>query len=159
MSVDAAWYNLKNSKVYFEIPSKWSAHKNILGLPLVLTSPLKKKSRIIVSVTPTNIKGENNLFFDEKNYSSYISGRQKWVKEKKGTIKSIYKYKKLDWNNIKNIHRAGYTYTLSKNEFEEFSYYLKCNTQLFHIKSLRRINEFPHDKSTLDKMLKSFRCK
>ncbi len=153
------WFKLKRAEVLLDLPDKWAGYQEMIGLPLVVTGPKKDRSRLILSITPTSINKDNSLKINSYQYKTYIDGRKKWVESKGGSILSIHPYKKVDWNNVKNIHRAGYQYKLAKVHFEEFSYYFHCNKRLYHIKSLRRVKEFPKGGNTLDMLLQSFNCR
>jgi len=152
-------FQLDKAKIHLDLPEGWAGYKKMIGLPLVVTGPQKTNSRLILSITPTSIKEDNSLNFNSAQYKSYIAGRKKWVKEKGGSVNKIFKYKQTNWKNIKNVHVAGYRYTLASIQFEEYSYYLHCNKSLFHIKSLRRIKEFPKGHEDFNNILQSFNCR
>lgn len=132
----------------------------MLGLPLVLVGPKKENSRITISLTPT---GLNKLFLIpdelEANQNDYRNGRRKYVREIKGEIQEFFPYETKKWKNVERVHTIGFKYVLGGHTFVERTYYFTCKTQMFHMKSKYRENEFPDGNDVVDKIVKSFNCR
>ena len=151
---------LRNGAVSFELPSdKWSFYKDMLGLPLVIVSPSKKKQRITISVTATGI---NKLKLDpdklEAEQKTWFLGRKRFVDKFNGVITKKYDYKKFKTVNLERVHRIGYQYKVEEKTFESFSYFYNCKAQLYHVKSLGEINLFPDVPNISDDFLNTLSC-
>ena len=83
---------------------------------------------------------------------------KKWISTKDGSIKEFFPYKKVTWKNTGNVHSYGFRYNLGEIAFVEHSYYLHCQGQLFHIKTLYREKLFKHDEKKINTVLDSFNC-
>ena len=158
-----SWIELERARVSFDKPHEWKTFKKLLGFPLVLTSPQKNKARIVIGITPSDIKdypfvknNEPNSFQD--NAKTYKNDAKKWMSNKSGMIKEFFPYKKEKWKNTGDVHHYGFRYNLGEIAFVEHSYYLLCQKQLFHIKTLYRENEFKKDEGKIKNVLNSFNC-
>jgi hypothetical protein len=154
------WTKLKNADVYFKLPSKWKSVQDLLGLPLVLYSPMKDRSRITISVTPTGLKKKFLLPKDlADNQEDYRKGRRRYIKEIQGEITSFFPYETRKWANVERVHTIGFKYVLGGQTFVERTYYFTCKTQMFNMKSKYREEEFPEGKDTVKKIVESFNCR
>ena len=154
-----SWIDLKRAKVSFDKPQNWKSFKNLLGFPLVLVGPMKKGARITMGVTPSDIKDypyKKNGF--KNSAKTYKNDAKKWISTKDGSIKEFFPYKKVTWKNTGNVHSYGFRYNLGEIAFVEHSYYLHCQGQLFHIKTLYREKLFKHDEKKINTVLDSFNC-
>lgn len=159
-----SWIELKRARVSVDKPQSWKVFKDLLGFPLVVTSPKKKSSgRIVIGITPSDIKdypfvknGSPNSFKD--NEKTYKEDAKKWMSNKSGHIKEFFPYKKEKWQYTGDVHHYGFRYQLGEIAFVENSYYLLCQGQLFHIKTLYREKEFKKDESKIKNILNSFNC-
>lgn len=159
-----SWIELKRARVSIDKPQNWKTFKDLLGFPLVVTSPKKKNSgRIVIGITPSDIKDypfvkESDPDSFKNNYQTYRSDAIKWMSNKSGKIKEFFPYKKEKWKNTGDVHHYGFRYDLGDLTFVEHSYYLLCQGQLFHIKALYREKEFKKDEPKIRKVLNSFNC-
>ena len=154
------WTKLKKANVYFKTPRKWKSVPNFLGLPLILLSPMKNKSRITISITPTGLKKKFLINEEMKaTQNNYKKGRIRYVKEIQGEITGFFEYETRKWKNVERVHTIGFKYKLGGHLFVERTYYFTCKTQMFHMKSKYREGEYPKGDSTIDGIVKSFNCK
>lgn len=154
------WIELKKATVKMDLPKDWVAQKDLLGMPLVIYSPLKENGRVTISVTPTGIEDAGldrvNL---EKGWPQYKEGRLNWLKRVGGRTDIIFPYLNENWSHVKNVHHVGHRYYLSDVHYTEHSYYLECDNQAFHIKSLYRYEEYKNQEKQIEEVVKSFECK
>jgi hypothetical protein len=155
-----SWIELKRAHVSFERPENWKSFKDLLGFPLVLVGPMKKGARITVGITPSDIKDYPYKKDGFKNsLKTYKDDAKKWISTKQGNINEFFPYKKTSWKNTGDVHSYGFRYNLGKVAFVERSYYLHCQEQLFHIKTLYREKLFRGEEKRISSVLDSFNCK
>lgn len=154
------WIKLKKANVAFKLPKKWKTYKNLLGLPLTMVSPMKKESRIVISLTPTGLKKKFLIPDDLKeSQKDYRDGRLKYMREINGEILGFFPYETQKWPNVERVHTIGFKYKLGGFSMVERTYYFTCKTQMFHMKSKYREGEFPKGDKTIKKIVESFNCK
>jgi len=154
------WIELNKADVKIELPKNWTAQKDLLGMPLVIYSPIKENGRVTISITPTGIE-DAGLTSEglEKGWSKYKEGRLNWLKRVGGNSDVVFPYQNENWKNIKNIHHVGHRYYLADVHYTEHSYYVECEKQIFHIKSLYRYEEYKNEEKHIEEVVKSFDCK
>ncbi|GAB4012470.1 MAG: hypothetical protein Fur0010_08380 [Bdellovibrio sp.] len=153
------WIFLNKAKVKFLLPKGWVAQKDLMGIPLVIYSPIKINGRVTISITPTGI---DDINLDKKilsdNWKDYKNGRLNWLEKVNGVSQEIFPYRNEDWGQLKNIHHVGHRYYLGDVHYTEHSYYVECDKQIFHIKSLYRYEEFQKDEKSIESVIKTFQC-
>lgn len=156
----SAWtksFVIDGSKFSLDVPKEWKESKDLFGMPLTLSGPMKEESRPVITVTPTEIK---KVSFDLKNVdvvnADYKSQRLKWLQKHKGEFLTLTPYKKQVQKKIES-HSVGYSYRINETTFIEKSYYVVCNEQLFHLKYLMRETQKELLNET-EKIVESFRC-
>lgn len=154
------WIELKKAKVKMDLPKDWTAQKDLMGIPLVIYSPMKENGRVTISITPTGLE---DLNMDKKvlsdTWGDYKNGRLKWLNRVGGRSEEIYPYKNEEWQFQKNVHHVGHRYYLSDVHYAEHSYYVTCDNQMFHIKSLYRFEEYKQQESMIESVVRTFQCK
>ncbi|PIP93337.1 MAG: hypothetical protein COW00_20205 [Bdellovibrio sp. CG12_big_fil_rev_8_21_14_0_65_39_13] len=154
------WIELKKADVKIELPKDWIAQKDMLGMPLVIYSPIKNTGRVTISITPTGIEDAG---LDAKGlaegWDKYKEGRLNWLKRIGGRTDTVFPYVNENWKYLKNIHHVGHRYYLADVHYTEHSYYVECHNQMFHIKSLYRYEEYKGEEQFIENVVKSFECK
>ncbi len=153
------WIDLGRAKVSFDLPKSWKTFEKVMGLRLLIASPMKNGTRITVSITPSDIKdfGFKDTDFS-RNENAYKEDAIKWLSSKKGEAKEFFPYKKEEWSKETVAHVFGWKYDLGGITFVENSMYVLCNKQLFHIKSMYKEDFDKKDAPKIKQMLKTFRC-
>lgn len=151
---------LRNGTVNFELPdNKWKFYKDMLGLPLVLVSPMEESQRVTISITPT---GVDNIPLDPKKLKSeqnaWFLGRKRFVDKFKGEITKKFDYQTLKTAHLDEVHKIGYQYSVEDKLFESYSFYFYCDKLLYHVKSLHEARLFPAAKSSIDKFFNTLNC-
>lgn len=149
-------FDLKNGTVFLNFPNDWQAHKDLFGLPLSILGPMKNESRPMISVTTTPLKNVEFAKDFSKAQAGYKEGRIKFMKKHKGRALKFYDYA-MNKNESLEIHQFGYEYEVAGKSFKEKTFYVKCNKQLFHLKTLNQLGKSKEDKQ-LEKIVESFKC-
>ena len=147
----------KGKKYSFQISEKWKVSKDVLGVPITFSGPVINSSRPVIMFTPTEIKKMKFVKGQfEKDIEDYKLTRKSWVKKHKGIVKKFDSYSRRKIKNLE-FHRVGFHYEIAKNTYSEASYYVVCESELFHIKYLVRQEQNIHV-SEIEKLIESFRC-
>jgi hypothetical protein len=153
-------FNLEKTKVSFDVPTDWQDVQDMLGMPLMLTGPEAGDRRPVITVTPTSITDISfKNFSDSKDNQAYKLGREEFVEKYDGKVNSFFPHQTLKWPNASEVHRFGYNYTIGSVTFVENSYYVICDKQLFHIKTLLSQKHLDTYQDKVLKTVESFSCK
>jgi tetratricopeptide (TPR) repeat protein len=149
-----------DAKVSFDVPTDWQDVQDMLGMPLMLTGPEAGDRRPVITVTPTSITDISfKNFSDSKDNQAYKLGREEFVEKYDGKVNSFFPHQTLKWPNASEVHRFGYNYTIGSVTFVENSYYVICDKQLFHIKTLLSQKHLDTYQDKVLKTVESFSCK
>jgi hypothetical protein len=152
-------FNVGDNKISLHYPNKWQHAYNFLATPLTLFGPVEKGKRPVISINNSNVK---NFSFDKKdltrNQESYKKGRLKWLKKNKGKFVRFSGYRIQKWNNIKEVHSIGYSYTIAKELYLEKTYFFNCKETLFSISTLMTWDQNKNFGKDIKKILSSIKC-
>lgn len=152
-------FTVGDSKLSMLYPKDWQYAYNFLSTPLTLFGPVENEMRPVISVVNTDVTG---FSFDKKKLSSnqeeYKKGRLKWLKKNKGSFVRFSGYRVQKWNNIKEVHSIGYSYTLAKELYLEKTYFFNCNETLFNITTLMTWDQNKKHGKEIKRILKSLNC-
>jgi hypothetical protein len=153
-------FDVGASKIKLNLPKDWQAAHDVFGLPLVIMSPEVSDGgrRAVISVVPTGLTGvkmdPKNLGADQK---SYQKARKEWLSQYEGKALEFFPYKNTKWGNS-DVHTIGYKYEINGEQLVENSYYVVCNDQLYHFKSMTTTAQDSAFKGAIDDSLRSFQC-
>ena len=150
--------------IEFKDEQSFSPVIGLWGVGFSLLSSLDKKTGLRTSIGVFDME-LNKVHFDydslEENTKDYYEGRKKWLTQIDNSkwidIKPLKIIKNSD-NHIEG-YRIGFEYSLDDITQIQYSYYLMCNTRMFHLKALMaKQNEFIEE-SKISKIVHSFSCK
>ena len=148
---------IQSSKFSLDVPKEWKDTKDLFGMPLTLSGPMKGDARPIITVTPTEMKRVKFNQLDQNSiHADYRKEREEWLVKHKGEFISLTPYKKEIKRGIES-HSIGYSYVVNKIAFIEKTYYVICNEQLYHLKYLLKETQREAISET-EKIVESFRC-
>jgi hypothetical protein len=152
----------EGGRVILDIPEGWLAAPDYLGLPLVVLGPEVSdpaEGRPVISVTPTGKKLASLAPVElEKSQKEYQDGRRAWLAKSQGSVVDFKPLKRERWAPGIESSSIGYRYRIASREFEETAYYVVCDGELYHLKSLTRKKQGREIASQVERTLRSFRC-
>jgi hypothetical protein len=155
-------FKVEGATVKMDIPKDWQSAENLFGMPLTILGPHSEKDgRPVIGVVPTGIK---DVMVDAKTSveaeAHYRLGREAYLKNSDGKALSFDPVKVEQIAGAEDAISMGYTYQLFEKKFSEKSYYITCDKQLFHVKTLVGAgSQEKKFKSVLENAVKSFACK
>tara|TARA_R110000868_G_scaffold90968_7_gene252144 strand:+ start:1486 stop:2052 length:567 start_codon:yes stop_codon:yes gene_type:complete len=164
IAASTKWYKTKQVNFEITIPSKstkdWLVAP-ILGFPLAVLAPSKNGYRPTMSLTPEMTPSLEPITFDEVRLQEpyYKAGREKFVKDRKGTVKEFYKPSVIKNKNNLEIYSLGYSYELANMTIIEKSIRFMCDGYL--VLGMTRYYPELHKNAEKDfsKILKDINCK
>ncbi len=158
------WYELKRennwTQVSLVIPKNWRTDKDALGIPLLITSPLKKKGRVTLSVVPLGIPAvELKKKFLKKTQNKYRKGRLRFLARFEGDALEFFPHRKSKWLYSEDVHQIGYRYRIGGIVYVENSYYVNCRGQMYLLKSLYRDSDWGRQAKMIEGVAQSFQCR
>ncbi len=143
----------------FDLPKNWKAVTKEIGVPLKLLGPLHEGRRPVITFVPIDLKNEKILLKDaSKAEEGYKVSRLTWLQKFNGTaikFKPLKVYKQS--NN--EVHKFGYTYSFNNVNYSENSYYIYCNNNNYHLKSLVQLEHGKKWDRVVEQIINSFGCK
>ncbi len=156
--LEASWINTGKQRIFFDLPEGWQAKEGVFDMPVVLYGPKQGNGRPTIGIVPFDQKG---ITFNQKenlvNQKDYRKYRRAWVEKLDGTVLGFHPYEVQKWKHAK-AHIIGHRFKLGQVDFSETSFYVICDDELFHMKSLYRENEYPDGQKVIMDVLKSFNC-
>ncbi len=153
-------FELENkSLVSFKVLPNWHSKSEMFGVPLMLLGPKSGKVRRPV-LTLVNTGVEQKLFSkftSEDGEAAYIKGRKRWLSRYDGLFIKSLGYDKIIDRGME-FHIFGYTYKLGTEDLIERSYYVVCEQELYHLKTLFHAKTPNTLINELEKTLNSFNC-
>ena len=153
-------FQLKAGKVSLNVPAGWQDVKNFAGMELMLVGPMKSSNRPVVTVSATDF-AEFSIDTEalKKDEATYRSGREKWLEKYSGKVEEFFKYETKVLKDQSKVHALGFRYLIGDKSFTERTYYIQCEKNLYHFKSLVLTKEMSEQQKNLSSMLESFSCK
>jgi hypothetical protein len=153
-------FRLNNANIGLSVPSHWQAVRDFFGMPLMLLGPSVRKGRPTVSIAPTGMKNLRFLPTELKaNQDSYRAGREDWLQRRNGKSLEYFPYQFQIRSDGSEIHQIGFRYVLSGVAYSEHSYFILCGGNLYHAKTLLRVDQEKESDSTVRELVESFTCK
>jgi hypothetical protein len=153
-------FSVNNENLKIDTPKSWQVAKNFLNSAYTFFGPFKNGRRPVISLNETALK---DYKFKKSQLRStqddYKKGRLKWLKKNKGGLLSFIPYKVHKWPKVGDAHSIGYFYTLLGEQFEEKTYFFKCNGKVFNFTTLMTLDQKKKHGKTVEKVLKSTSCK
>jgi hypothetical protein len=151
---------LKQGSIKLEVPAGWQEAKNLFGIQMTLLGPVDGENRPVITIDSSDF---SEFKFDsealKKNDESYQAGRRKWLSTYNGAVKEFIPYHMNKLMNGKaEDHVLGFRYTLNENEFIEYSHFIKCKKNLYHLKTLLLSKDETKYKNDIEKLFKNFVC-
>jgi hypothetical protein len=152
-------FKVFEKNVSFSVPTNWQSINKEVGVPLKLIGPMHDGRRPVVMFVPIDLKEELVLENPKKAEKSYRLSRLKWLQKFNGQSIKFLALKTFDThhNDIK-FHQFSHLYSLSDVNFEEKSYYIRCNKNTYHVKTLIQLEHSGKWGDLVDKIAKSFNC-
>jgi len=152
-------FRVFGKNISFKLPSNWKTVSKKIGVPLKLIGPIYRDRRPIITFVPIDLKDEKiKLESNQKAEKSYKISRLSWLQKFNGkAIKfnplKVYKTKSSE------VHKFSYSYIFNQTNFNEDSYYVYCNKNTYHIKSLVQLEHEKKWRTTISAIINSFQCK
>ncbi len=157
-SVQSTRFKLKYASILLELPKKWTSVQKLYGMPLMIIGAEDKGNKPVLSITSTNIKNmKSPKQITKQAREVYYSGRKSWLAKRKGDLIKFLAYEKEEIAPKVSSHSIGVVYDIGKRRVSERTYYVTCNKQLFHLKTISNFNR-PKESLALKKLIKSFKC-
>jgi hypothetical protein len=151
-------FTVFKKKVSFELPTDWQVVEKEVGVPLKMLGPLFEERRPVVQLVPIDLTdGQLSLGDKSKAEDSYKVSRLTWLQTFNGKSISFLPSKTYSANG-KEVFQFGHLYSLNGANFEEKSYYIRCNGQTFHLKTLVQVEHIEHWASVVQPIADSFKC-
>lgn len=152
-------FEVLSKKVTLDVPSDWEVINKVVGIPLKLTGPLYKDYRPVVLVVPLDVKEARMNFQDVKaSEESYKVSKLAWLQSVNGKLITFLPMKNFKTPNA-TFYQFSYLYQMKDENFEEKSFYIKCQDQTFHIKTLINMDHVTKWESVMRPLIESFNCK
>ena len=164
-------WKLKHGQVSVDLPTRWRAYQNKLGMDLILESPLRRTSshsrKLASAKNPSTLifiqsLGENQDHErTSKSFNAvltdYEKNKRQQIKVLKGKPLLFFKKTTSKWSNKVTAHTRGVRYVVGHQKVEEHTLWIECKKQLFHMKIVfPQLNSSPVD--TVNKFTKTFSC-
>ncbi len=161
---EARRFELKEGgAVTLDVPEGWLAAPGYLGMPLMILGPettITAEGRPVISVTPTRKKiASLSVLQLEKSQREYQDGRKAWLTKSQGQLIDFKPLRKERLEKGAQADFLGYRYRIGTRDFEEFTYFVVCGGELYHLKTLTRDAQGRSIASAVDKTVRSFECK
>ena len=140
-------------------PPGWTESWNLFGLPYVLVGPESGIRRTVISVVPTGKKTSSD--FEREclaNHEDYKSGRLDWLKKMDGVALEFLPVRAESWAGQTKAFITGVVYQINSEVFYEQTFFVSCQYEIYHIKSIIPGNSRNADQSAASKAIRSFRC-
>lgn len=152
-------FNLKNQNVFLTVLPTWQTAPNFLSSSLTLFGPFENGKRPIIMLTESSVTDYIlDIKVEKKGLNKFRSGRKKWMKKNKATLLKFYPYEVENWTYVKNIHTTGFEYMMLGTHYLESHYYLRCNSEIFHLSTLKTKQQNKLYRKEIKKILSSLRC-
>jgi hypothetical protein len=154
-------FEIKNVRFTLDVDSNWeSVLKNAHNLYL-LKKPTpdlgSEKPKSVLLVSNTTLSG---VTFNERamrtQVSTYIEGREKYLKGKEATIDRFVPFEIVKKSSGLIFYMVGVDYQIGNDKYFERSMYVNCSNKIFHIKSLDFI--LTEDVTSAFQLGKSLKC-
>jgi hypothetical protein len=143
----------------FELPSDWKSVNKDIAVPLKLIGPMHEGRRPVITFVPIDLKNEKIILDDvKKAEEGYKVSRLSWLQKFNGSAISFYPLKVYK-ENENEVHQFGYSYIFNNTNFNENSYYVYCNKNTYHIKSLVQLEHGKKWDRLVHQIVNSFGCK
>jgi hypothetical protein len=152
-------FDLKHGRVKMDVPAAWQDVTELFGIPLMFLGPEKAGGRPVITVVPTGIK---NASLDaaemKKAEEEYQEGRREWLKKYDGVALAFNSLTAEKIPGASEAQSVGYRYRIQDVEFIEKSYYVICNKQFYHLKTVLRGGHEQAYAADVASAVRSFTC-
>lgn len=152
-------FKVFGKNVYFELPSDWKTVNKEIGVPLKLMGPKYEGRRPVITMVPIDAEGRKVELKDPKKaLESYKKSRLSWLQKFNGNAIKFnpIKHYKVNQN---EFHQFGYLYSFNGTNFLENSYYVWCDNNTYHVKTLVQVEHAKKWERLVKQITDSFQCK
>lgn len=139
------------------VPSNWSAHCQLLGMPYTLLAPViadaNTPQRWTLSLTFTGLPGSIiDLSKESQIWKEYQQGRNQWLARKGAQLIAFSPFQLSPL-------QMGVSYRWQGESYQEESFFFRCLDKLFHLKILGPIGRvFEQQHQQAQQIARSFQC-